>query len=357
GHLARRLRSRGAALDARRSRLRGPVRIVPAAFHIGLLPGRPAAEVADLVAHAEDLGFEGAWVADSQSIFRDAYVALALAADRTSSITLATGVTNPVTRHPAVIASAIATVDELSGGRAILGIGVGESAVHTLGLPPARLDRLAAVATALQALLAGEEAELDGRRFRLAWPVRPIPIWFASSGPRSLQLAGRIADGALFQVGSTPELVRWALHNISAGEAEAGRPTGSVRRFIRLACSIAHDRDWARSQVRSYVAGAAGTAVKHVPRERMPPGLWEEIQHMRQRYDYYAHMNASAPHGELVTEAILDGISISGTPEEGVSRFRELIEVGVQGFCLPITTEDPKATMRVLAEDVLPYLR
>ncbi|HSI97893.1 MAG TPA: LLM class flavin-dependent oxidoreductase, partial [Gaiellaceae bacterium] len=305
------------------------------AFHVGLLPGRPAAEVADLVALAEDLGFEGAWIADSQSIFRDAYISLALAAERTSRIALATGVTNPVTRHAAVIASAIATVNELSQGRAILGIGVGESAVHTLGLPPARLDRLAEVTAALRALLAGEETELDGRRIRLAWSVRPIPIWFASSSPRSLRLAGRVADGVLFQVGAVRELVRYALAEIAAGETAAGRKPGSAEPFIRLACSIAHDREWARSQVRAYVAGAAGTAVKHVPREHMPAGLWEEVQHMRERYDYYAHMSAAAPHGELVTDTILDAISISGTPEEAIPRFRELMDAGVRGFCLP----------------------
>jgi 5,10-methylenetetrahydromethanopterin reductase len=330
---------------------------MPVSFHIGLLPGRPAAEVADLVAQAEELGFEGAWIADSQSIFRDAYVSLALAAERTSRIALATGVTNPVTRHAAVIASAIATVDELSRGRVLLGIGVGESAVHTVGLPPARLDRLSETTAALRALLAGEEAELDGRRFRLAWPVRPVPIWFASSSPRSLQLAGRMADGVLFQVGAVPELARWALAEVAAGETAAGREPGSAEPFIRLACSIAHDREWARSQVRAYVAGAAGTAVKHVPREHMPDGLWEEIRHMRERYDYYAHMSAAAPHGELVTDTILDAISISGTPEEAIPRFRELIAAGVRGFCLPITTEDPTASMRVLAEDVLPHLR
>lgn len=112
-------------------------------LHVGLLPNRPAAEVVDLIERAEALGFAGAWVADSQSIMRDAWAVLAAAAGRTERILLATGVTNPVTRHPAVLAGAIATLDELSGGRALLGIGVGESAVRTLGLAPARLAALA----------------------------------------------------------------------------------------------------------------------------------------------------------------------------------------------------------------------
>ena len=330
---------------------------MPPVFHIGLLPGRPVTEMAEIVTYAEDLGFEGVWIADSQSIFRDAYAVLAIAAARTSRIALATGVTNPVTRHPAVIASATATLDELSGGRAILGIGVGESAVVTLGLPPARLDRLEEVIRAIRALLSGAEAELDGQRFRLTWPVAPVPIWLASSGPRSSRLAGRIGDGVLFQVGALPALVRWALDEIDTGAADRERGQRPMQRFIRLACSIAPDREWARDQVRGYVAGAAGTAVKHVPPDRIPPSLHADIADMRSRYDYYAHMSTEAPHSELVTDPILDAISISGTPEEAVPRFRELIELGIDGFCLPVTTADPRTTMRVLAEDVLPHLR
>ena len=174
-------------------------------FHIGVLPNRPVTEVAEIAGKAEELGFEGVWIADSQSIFRDAYLALTASALRTSTLTLATGVTNPVTRHPATIASAIATLDELSGGRALLGIGVGESAVRTVGLRPARLARLEEATHALRALLSGATASWDGTDMRLAWWTgRPVPIWFASTGPRPLELGGRIADGVLFQVGSHP---------------------------------------------------------------------------------------------------------------------------------------------------------
>src|SRR5262245_18164727 len=111
-------------------------------FHIGVLPNRPVAEIAALALDAEELGYDGIWIADSQSVFRDGYLALAASALQTSRMVLATGVTNPVTRHPATIAGAVATLDELSGGRAVLGIGVGESAVRTVGLRPARLARL-----------------------------------------------------------------------------------------------------------------------------------------------------------------------------------------------------------------------
>lgn len=325
-------------------------------FHVGLLPNRPAAEVASLIATAEELGFAGAWVADSQSIMRDAYVALAVAAGMTSRIRLATGVTNPVTRNLAVLAGAIATLDELSSGRAILGIGVGESAVRTLGLHPATLAELEDATAAIRSLLAGEEAGFAGSTTRMAWPVRPVPIWYASSGPRSLHVAGRVADGILFQVGAHPALVRWALDRIDAGEAEAGRPPGSVGRLVRLACSIHPNRDWARDEVRAYAAGAAGTVYWAVPASEMPDGLHAEIGAMKERYDYFEHMSAEARHRELVTDTIIDAIAIAGTPEEALPRFRELIALGVDGFVTPITTSDPVETMRVLAEDVIPNL-
>ena len=327
-----------------------------AAFHVGLLPNRPAAETVALVEEAERLGFAGAWVADSQSIMRDAWAVLAAAAGRTSRILLATGVTNPVTRHAAVLAGSIATLDELSGGRAVLGIGVGESAVRTLGLRPATLARLEETTAAIRALLAGEEAVVEGRASRIAWPARPVPIWFASSGPRSLRLAGRVADGVLFQVGAHPALVRWALARIDEGAREAGRDPRSVRRLVRLACSVHPDRAWARDEVRAYAAGAAGTVFWAVPGEELPPGLHAEIAALKERYDYFEHMSAEARHRELVTDGILDAIAIAGTPEEALPRFRELAALGVDGFVTPVTTADPRETMRVLAEDVVAQL-
>jgi 5,10-methylenetetrahydromethanopterin reductase len=321
-------------------------------LHVGLLPNRPVDEIASLVQRAEALGFTGAWIADSQSIFRDAYAALALAAARTSRILLATGVTNPVTRHVAVVASAAATLDELSGGRAVLGIGVGESAVHTIGRRPARLAELERATATLRSLLAGEESSENGVTLRLAWPTRPVPVWYASSGPRSLALAGRIADGVLFQVGAEPELVRWALGRIEEGAG--GRPVG---RLVRLACSVAADRERARERVRGYVAAAAGTVFANVPGDAVPPELWEDIRAMKERYDYYRHTRSSAEHTALVTDRMIDGIAVAGTPDEAVPRLRELAALGVDGFVVPITGDDPEESMRVLAEDVAPHLR
>jgi len=112
--------------------------------------------------------------------------------------TVAPGVTNIITRHPAVLAHSVATLDEYSAGRAILGSGVGESAVYNIGKKPARLKRLEEVIGVIRMLMAGETAHFDGQDIKVSWPARKVPIVIASSGPKSLQLAGRIADGVLF---------------------------------------------------------------------------------------------------------------------------------------------------------------
>jgi len=329
---------------------------VPVSFHIGILPDRPVAEVAELACFAEERGIEGVWVADSQSIFRDAYAALALCAARTERMTIATGVTNPVTRHPAVLAGAFATLDELSGGRAVIGIGVGESAVATLGLPKARLSELERVTHVLRALTAGETANWEGRELRITWPRRAVPIVFASSGPKSLRLGGRIADGVLFQVGSTPAAVRYALRNIDAGVEEAEREPSTLRRFVRLACALDDDGGRAREEIKGYAAAAAGTVFANLPRADIDDGVWHALETMKAGYDYYEHASQAASHGRLLTDRVIDAIAIAGTPEEAVPRFRELIACGVDGFVIPATTSDPYGFVRMLTERVIPHL-
>jgi 5,10-methylenetetrahydromethanopterin reductase len=319
--------------------------------HVGVLPNRPIEEVAALAERAEELGFAGIWVADSQSIFRDAFGALTLCATLTRTLKLATGVTNPVTRHLATLACSFATLDELSGGRAVLGIGVGESSVETLSLRPARIARLEQAAIALRGLLAGEEVEWDGTRIRMTWHGRPVPIVFASSGPRSLETAGRVADGVLFQVGAAPAMVSYALDHVERGAA--GR---AVTRYMRLACSVDHDRVAARAAARGYVAAAAGTVLRSAPAELLDEALLADIRALKARYDYYQHTSSAAPHAERVTDRILDAIAIAGTPEDAVPRFRELVARGVDEFVLTITGARPEDTLRILAEEVMPAL-
>jgi 5,10-methylenetetrahydromethanopterin reductase len=329
---------------------------VGVAFDLGIVPREPARDVVELCVEAEQLGFGGLWVADSQSIFRDAFVLLGVAAARTSHVLLTTGVTNPVTRHPAVLAGAFATLAELAPGRVVLTLGRGESAVRTLGLRPATTDRMEKTVPALRALLAGETAVWDGREIRMTWSGPPVPIFVAASGPRTLRLAGRIADGVLFQVGADPRLVRWALAQVEAGAHEAGRALEDVTLCARVGCSVDGDRARAREEMKPYAAVAAKTSFDAIPDDELPADLLADARELRERYDYYEHAHADARHRHLVTDAVMDAVTIAGTPEEAAVRYREIASLGVDRIVAPVVVADGRRLARSLAEHVLPAL-
>ena len=325
-------------------------------FHIGILPNRPLADFVDWVARAESLGFGGVWVADSQSVFRDAFMALTLFADRTSRMELATGVTNIITRHPAVLAHSFASLDEYSGGRAVLGIGVGDSAVYTIGERPARLKRMEQIIDVVRRLMAGEEVNHDGREIKVSWPPHKVPVVIACTGPRSLQLAGRIADGVLFQVGADPQLVRYAKKNIRIGAEQAGRDPAEIKLYQRLAFAVSENRAQVRAEARGYASVAAGTIYKAIPHGDMPADLLQELKIMKEKYDYQQHGSMDAQQAGLITDRILDAVAITGTPDEVIPRLRELTDLGIENFVLPIATKHPDAVINSLAEKVMPYI-
>jgi 5,10-methylenetetrahydromethanopterin reductase len=325
-------------------------------FHLGLLPNRSLGACVELGRLAEELGYAGVWIADSHSVFRDAYAILANLATSTRRIRLATGVTQTVTRHPAVLANSWATLQEACGGRAILGIGVGESAVRNLGLKPERLAVFETKLRTIRALLKGEAVEYEGHEIRMPWSAFDVPIVMACSGPKSLQLGGRLADGVLFQVGADPAFVRYALDNIRAGAESAGRRLDDLMLLMRIACSVGPDRAAAREAVKGYAAVGAGTTFATVPREYFADDLWEDLARFKAAYDYREHGSNEARHKALLTDRILDAIAIAGTPDEAVPRFRELAGLGLDGFCWTAGMPEPQPFIRAFADTVMPAL-
>jgi 5,10-methylenetetrahydromethanopterin reductase len=180
---------------------------------LNVIPECPIAEIVDLAVRAEQLGFDRCWVYDEGLVTRDVHVVMAAVAVATSRLAIGPGITNPYTRHPAQTASAIASLDELSGGRAFLGIGAGGS----LTLEPIGLGRsrpLAAVRDCIEvarALFGGDAADYDGERSTLRSAAmgygRPdIEIWLAGRGPRMLALGGELADGVMLDFIHKPSL-------------------------------------------------------------------------------------------------------------------------------------------------------
>ena len=180
------------------------------------------------VRRAETLGWDAALQPDSQLRRRDTYVLLAAAARATERITLGTLLANPVNRHPTVTASSIATIDELARGRTLLGWGVGDTAVRLAGLKPARVSELEAATRLMRALLDGKDVEVGADRPARLPHRRPVPIWIAAGGPRTLRMAGAVADGVFIRVGTHPANVTRAIELIRAGARDAGRDPSAV---------------------------------------------------------------------------------------------------------------------------------
>jgi len=303
---------------------------------------------------AEELGYAGIWVADSHSVMRDAYSILSILAVQTKSLQLATGVTPTGTRHPAVLANSWATLQEVSNGRAICGIGVGESAVHNLGMRPEKLAIFEEKLKVIRGLLKGEKVTYDGSEIQMPWSSQEVPLIVASSGPKSLQLAGRVADGVLFQVGSDPKLVQYALDNISKGALESGRKLSDLKLYMRIATSVHEDRAIAQQELKGYTSVAAGTVFKTVPSEYLDEALYEDLRRMKEAYDYSHHGSNDSAHSDLLTDRIFDAIAIACTPAEAVSKFQAIVDMGVQEFVCPFGMPNPVPYMETFAAEVMP---
>src|SRR5437773_12155839 len=207
------------------------------------------------VKRAEALGWDAAFQPDSQLRRRDTYVFLAAAARATERITLGTLLANPVNRHPSVTASSIATIDELAPGRVLLGWGVGDTAVRLAGLRPARVKELEDSTRLMRALLDGEAVDVGAREPARVPHHRPVPIWIAAGGPRTLRMAGGVADGVFVRVGTHTANLKKSIDEIRAGAAAAGRDPSSVRLGAVFHTVLVEDRARALAMGKSMAAG------------------------------------------------------------------------------------------------------
>ena len=186
--------------------------------------GLPVQETADFITYCEGAGFSGVGIHDHQHSGRDVFLTLALAAQRTSTITVYPATTNPVTRHPSVLASLAHTLEEIAPGRIRLTVGPGYLAAGNIGRPRASLKRMREAILAIRDLLRGEKVIFNGTETRLRnVSQRPTPIFMTAAGPRMVELAGEVADGALMLVGLHPRAIAAARRRLEAGAERSGR--------------------------------------------------------------------------------------------------------------------------------------
>jgi 5,10-methylenetetrahydromethanopterin reductase len=214
--------------------------------------GRPLPELAEFIAGCEDAGFHGVGVHDHHHSGRDVYTTLTLAAARTSDLALYPATTNPVTRHPLVLASIANSLAEIAPGRILLTLAPGFLSVEKAGKPQGRRQQLGEVVTALRELLAGRPATVDGHEIRMNNVARPAPeIFILAAGPKMLELAGEVADGVLMLAGLHPDSIEAARAHVRAGAARANRAADSVREIFIVPTAI-EDFETAREWPRRY---------------------------------------------------------------------------------------------------------
>ncbi len=312
----------------------------------------------ELCREAETSGFEWVGVADSQSVFHELYVALTLAALNTTRVRLGPLVTNPLTRHLVVTASAMASLDELAKGRMVLGLGSGDSAIYTLGAPPATVAGLESSIDTLGRLTAGEVVKREQRTWRVHRSARRIPIYLAAEGPRTLELAGRVADGVIVGLGLTPEVIELSLAAIERGARAVGRRLADLDVWWFAKTNVADTREAAVRPITMALAASANHAFRFTLEGKgVPAALHEPIRGLQREYDSHHHEIAGAGNAALtdrwgLTDFLVDRFAIAGTPAECVVQIRRAMAAGAQQFITTSFVPDPRAFMRRWAGEV-----
>ena len=285
-----------------------PPRTRPAGVDVFVIPHADLTVTTGVTRLLDASAVHGAWIADSPPThWRDVYATLALCAGATRRLALGPGVTNPVTRHPSVTAAAIATIEHLCPGRAVLGIGIGDAAIKGAGLAPASIALLTDHVATVRRML----AERGG------W----VPVYLSASGPRMLDAAGRIADGVLISVGAHPALLDAALTRVRDGAKAAGRDPEDIDVGFIVSLAVAEEATEARRAARPLAAKKAkdfARSTHPVPDELRP--LLPSAHQLLERYDYRFHFKPDAPHNALVTDELLDTFAVAGTAAQCAER-------------------------------------
>ena len=331
---------------------------------VTLFPDCPHERLLELARLAEAGGFAYLGIADSQSLARDVYVALTALARETRRIRIGPTVTNPLTRHPAVTASAIASVDEVCGGRAFLGVGSGDSAVLNLDLPPARLAEMREFLRALRELLQGGTYRYGEAEIHTRWVRRPLPLVLAAEGPKTLELGGELADAVLIHTGLTPEILGSSIARVREGERRAGRRPGSVGIWAFAKCNVGDTREAAIEEIKMGLAASAHHAFRATLEGKYVPAyLHERVRRLLREYDTSQHeragatRNAALPDELGLTDYLARRFAVVGDPESCQRDVRSLAELGVDVLFLTAIGPDPERILRRLSREVLAPLR
>ena len=302
---------------------------------------------------AEALGFEAMLIADSQMNLLDPFQALAVCAGQTKRLRLGNAVTNMVYRDPTVLASSAATLNEISAGRAILGLGTGDGPVYTLGRKPTPMVKFEAGLKTIRELLQGRPVEFPTGRIELEAGKLPVPLYVSVEGPRGLHAAGRFADGVILGSGFDLRVFEWAKQKIAQGAAEEGRAAAEIDLLAAGMICVNKDGDRARATVRTRLANRAHHnflfTLETVPPEELPG-----LKKFMENFDVSKPLEEKVD-PKFVTDYLVNRFSIAGTPEECVARVKQLEQAGVRRLLLTPPGKIYKETLEAWGKQVMPH--
>jgi 5,10-methylenetetrahydromethanopterin reductase len=320
-------------------------------------------QVRSYVEQTEKAGFDLMGFGDSQCVRPDMFVECTLCAAFTKRIRFGPRVTNPVTRHLAILANAMASINALSGGRAVLGIGSGDSAVYQVGLRPARLAEFEAALVALRNLFENRAAEYKGKTFRLEWPVSKCPIFVAACGPKTLELAGRLGDGVIISNGMDKAAVEESLTHIDSGARQSGRTVDDLEIWWSVGVGISKENRIA-PQLAGMAAAYANQAFRFTMQSKAVPAKFRDrLVSLQERYDFYNHMttsssdyNAHLLDDEDLRQYLYDRFLVVGTTEDCIEKIARVRSYGVKNLWLTMPLEEKDDFFKAWREKVAPHL-
>jgi probable F420-dependent oxidoreductase len=330
------------------------------AFGVTVLPDPPYTRFLELIELAEEQGFEYGWTYDSHVLWHESTPLLTLAADRTSRMKFGHFVTNPGTRDPTVLASMYATLHVISGGRIVMGIGRGDSAVRVIGRQPMKVAEFEASCGMIKDFMNGRSVTWNEKELQLAWALAEpqIPMYVAGYGPKALAVAGRVADGVIIQL-ADPVIIEWIMATARKAAEAAGRDPEALDCIVGAPSKVTDDIAQARDEVRWFPAMVSNHVMDLIERYGWDSDIPSELTDFvktRKGYDYKDHSRVGAAHGAFVTDEICDRFCVIGSAAQCEQKLRELEAVGVGQFNIYLMTNGQEAVLQAYGRELIPHL-
>ena len=304
---------------------------------------------------AEELGYDGIFLGESQLSSIDSFQTLASCAMVTTRVLLGIAVTNMVFRHPTVLAGAAASLNEISKGRAILGLGTGDGPVYSQGLTATPLKKFEEGVRTIRELVQGKAIKVPTGNVGISFNLRPTPIYVSAEGPKGLQLAGRSADGVILGAGFDLGVYEWAKQKIRDGAVEARRKQREIGIIAAGMLCVRDDGNEARKIVRNRIANRAHHNFRFTF-ETVPPEELPRVKKFMDGFDVMKPMEERVD-PDLVNDYLVHRFAIAGDPNECIERIEELRTAGVEHLMLTPARKVYSETVEEFAAKVMPHFK